>query len=53
MDLLALRYEQDGEEGKVEKQVWLTEKVYQPVCAELYVDGERVLRIQVMSYRET
>lgn len=53
VDLLVLRYEQDGEEGKVEKQVWLTEKAYQPVCAELYVDGERVLRIQVTAYRET
>lgn len=51
--LLALRYEQDGDDGKVEKQVWITEQGYQPVCAELYADGERVLQIQVMSYRET
>lgn len=51
--LLVLRYEQDGEDGKVEKQVWLTEQDYQPVCAELYADGERVLQIQVTEYRET
>lgn len=51
--LLVLRYEQDGDDGKVEKQVWLTEPEYQPVCAELYADGERVLQIQVTAYRET
>ena len=51
--LLALRYEQEDADGKVEKQVWLTEKTYQPVCAELYADGTRVLQILVTSYRET
>ncbi|WP_346704435.1 hypothetical protein [uncultured Agathobaculum sp.] len=53
VDLLVLRYQQDGDDGKVEKQVWLTEQGYQLVCAELYADGERVLQIQVTSYRET
>lgn len=51
--LLALRYEQEDADGKVEKQVWLAEKTYQPVCAELYADGTRVLQILVTSYRET
>lgn len=53
VELLVLRYEQDSDDEKVEKQVWLTEQGYQPVCAELYADGERVLQIQVTSYRET
>lgn len=53
VELLVLRFVQDSDDGKVEKQVWLTKQGYQPVCAELYADGERVLQIQVMSYRET
>ena len=51
--LLVLRYETDGEDGKIEKQVWLTENGCQPVYAELYAAGERVLTIQVQSYSET
>ncbi|MCB6365526.1 hypothetical protein LI291_04935 [Intestinibacillus massiliensis] len=35
-----LRYVREG----TEKQVWLAEKTWAPVCAELYIDGQRVLR---------
>ena len=52
-ELVALKYAYDSEDGKIEKQVWLTEQGYQLACAELYADGERVLQIQVASYRET
>ncbi len=52
-ELLVLRYAEDGTDGKIEKQVWLTENGRQLVCAELYADGKRVLTIQVMSYQET
>ncbi len=51
-DLTVLKYEQDSEDGRIEKQVWLTEQGLQPVCAELYADGERVLTIQVTAYQE-
>lgn len=53
VNLLVLRYEQEDEDGKVEKQVWLTGEGYQPVCAEWYAAGERVLQLQVTAYRET
>ena len=52
-DLLVLRYETDGEDGKIAKQVWLTANGCQPVYAELYASGERVLTIEVLSYSET
>ena len=51
--LLVLRYEQQDADGKVEKQVWLTEDGLQPVCAEFYADGTRVLKILVTDYRQT
>ena len=52
-ELTVLRYERDDGDGKIEKQVWLTEQGLQLVCAELYADGERVLTVQVTEYRET
>ena len=52
-ELVALKYAYDSEDGKIEKQVWLTENGLQPVCAELYADGARVLTIQVTAYQET
>lgn len=52
-ELVALKYAYDSEDGKIEKQVWLTEDGLQPVCAELYADGARVLTIQVTAYQET
>ena len=45
--LLVLRYEKADD--SVEKQVWLRQSDLQPVCAELYADGARVLTIQVES----
>ena len=51
--LLVLRYEQQDADGKVEKQVWLTEDSLQPVCAEFYADGTRVLQLLVTDYRQT
>lgn len=51
--LLVFRYEENGADGKVEKQVWLTENGQQPVCAEIYADGDRVLGIQMLTYQET
>lgn len=45
--LLVLRYEKAGD--SVEKQVWLRQSDLQPVYAELYADGARVLTIQVES----
>ena len=50
--LLVLRYESDSADGKIVKQVWLTEDGRQPVCAELYADDTCVLTIQVMEYQE-
>lgn len=50
--LLALRFEEKDAEGKVEKQVWFTENGQQPVCAEIYADGDRVLGLQMLSYQE-
>lgn len=50
--LLVLRYDSEDDQGKVAKQIWLTADGRQPVCAELYADGECVLTIQVMSYEE-
>ncbi len=47
--LTALRYESDINGVKVEKQVWLGPDL-QPVCAELFADGERVLTVQVTGY---
>ncbi len=44
--LTALRYEYDRNGVKTEKQVWLS-KDLQPVCAELFADGDRVITIQV------
>lgn len=41
---LVLRYTRDDGGSKTEKQVWLAEKTLEPVCAELYVEGRRVLR---------
>ena len=52
-ELAVLKYEYDSEDGKIEKQVWLTRQGLQPVYAELYADGTRVLTIQVTEYRET
>lgn len=52
-ELAVLKYEYDSEDGKIEKQVWLTRQGLQPVYAELYADGTRVLTIQVAEYRET
>ena len=52
-ELVALKYAYDSEDGKIEKQVWLIENGLQPVCAELYADGARVLTIQVTAYQET
>ena len=51
--LLVLRYEGETDGERVEKQVWLTEQGLQPVCAELYADGMRVLTLQVTAYQET
>ena len=51
--LLVLRYKQQDADGKVEKQVWLTEDSLQPVCAEFYADGTRVLQLLVTDYRQT
>ena len=51
--LLVLRYEGETDGERVEKQVWLTEQGLQPVCAELYADGTRVLTLQVTAYQET
>lgn len=51
--LLVLRYETEDGDGKIEKQVWLTEDTMQPVCAELYADGARVLQLLVTGYRQT
>ena len=45
--LLVLRYE--NADDSVEKQVWLRQSDLQPVYAELYEDGARVLTIQVES----
>ena len=45
--LLVLRYE--NTDDSVEKQVWLRQSDLQPVYAELYEDGARVLTIQVES----
>ena len=45
--LLVLRYE--NADDSVEKQVWLRQSDLQPVYAELYADGARVLTIQVES----
>ena len=45
--LLVLRYEKADD--SVEKQVWLRQSNLQPVYAELYADGARVLTIQVES----
>ena len=45
--LLVLRYEKADD--SVEKQVWLRQSDLQPVYAELYADGARVLTIQVES----
>ena len=45
--LLVLRYEKADD--SVEKQVWLRQSDLQPVYAELYEDGARVLTIQVES----
>ena len=45
--LLVLRYE--NADDSVEKQVWLRQSDLQPVYAELYADGTRVLTIQVES----
>ncbi len=50
--LTALRYESDVNGVKVEKQVWLSQEL-QPVCAELFADGDRVLTIQVTGYQNT
>ena len=45
--LLVLRFEKADD--SVEKQVWLRQSDLQPVYAELYTDGARVLTIQVES----
>jgi len=49
--LTVLRYESETDGVAIEKQVWLTDK-FQPVCAELFADGNRVLTIQVTGYQE-
>ena len=51
--LLVLRYESETDDGKIARQVWLTDDGRQPVCAEMYADDECVLTIQVISYQET
>ncbi|MGE4549365.1 MAG: hypothetical protein AB7C89_07460 [Intestinibacillus sp.] len=43
-DTTVLRYLWEGANSKTEKQVWLADKTFVPVCAELFVDGKRVLR---------
>lgn len=48
--LLVLRYESEDKAGPTAKQIWLTADL-QPVCAELYTDGKRLLAVQIMSYR--
>lgn len=47
--LIVLRYVSDG----VEKQIWLTEKGYVPVCAELFYEGKRVLQCVFSGWEET
>ncbi len=44
--LTALRYESNQNGVNVEKQVWLSNDL-NPVCAELFADGDRVITIQV------
>ena len=49
--LLVLRYTGEDADGTVEKQVWLTEDTLQPVYAELYADGSRVLTLRLTGWQ--
>ena len=46
-----LRYTGEDADGTVEKQVWLTEDTLQPVYAELYADGSRVLTLRLTGWQ--
>lgn len=46
------RYENDADESKISRQVWLGEKDLHPVCAEVYADGSRVLQLFFSNYSE-
>ena len=39
-----LRYARKDGEQDTEKQIWLSEKSLSPICAEMFIDGQRVLR---------
>ena len=47
--LTVLHYRSESGDETIEKLVWLREDNMQPVYAELYADGARVLTIQVES----
>lgn len=49
--LLVLRYTGEDADGTMEKQVWLTEDTLQPVYAELYADGSRVLTLRLTGWQ--
>lgn len=49
-NLIALRYESEDKDDQIIKNVWLSENL-QLVYAELYVNNNRLLTVQVMSYQ--
>lgn len=50
---LVLRYQSADEDADLMRQVWLTEERLRPLCAEIYVDGARVLQLTFSEYQET
>lgn len=50
---LVLRYQSADEDADLMRQVWLTEEGLRPLCAEIYVDGARVLQLTFSEYQET
>lgn len=48
-NLIALRYESEEEDNQIVKNIWLTQNL-QLVYAELYVNNNRLLTVQTMSY---
>lgn len=49
---LAVRYEGTVEDTEIIRQVWLQQGSLQPLCAEVYSDGARVLLLTFSNYQE-
>lgn len=49
---LAVRYEGTVEDTEITRQVWLRQDSLQPLCAEVYSDGTRVLLLTFSDYQE-